>query len=186
MKAIHLFYIFILVILVQLYVPARMIYDQEDILKTGKAFKFKTQPVDPSDPFKGKYIYLNFEASTVPSIDSTWMRQELVYVAISEDDAGFVVAKHVTRMPPEKGDFVKAKVGWYDSQQNILNFSFPFNEFYMNEAKAYDAEVAHRNAQTDSTANDTYALVYVKNGDAVLSNVFINEIPIADYVQEEH
>lgn len=185
MKAIQLFYLYLVVVLAQLYIPAKMILDREDILKTGKAFKFKTQPVDPSDPFKGKYIYLNLEASIVPSNDSTWTRQELVYVVISEDDAGFVVAKHVSRKQPEIGIFVKAKVEWYDSVKKMLIFSYPFNEFYMNEAKAYDAEIAHLNAQTDSTTNTTYALVYVKNGDAVLSNVFINEIPIADYIELE-
>lgn len=183
MKAIHLFYIFIVVVLAQLYLPAKMIFDHEDILKTGEAFKFKTQPIDPSDPFKGKYIYLSFEASTIPSNDSTWMWQELVYITISKDDSGFVAANHVSRKQPDKGNFVKAKVEWYDNVKKRLNISYPFNEFYMNEAKAYDAEIAHRKAQTDSTENNTYALVYVKNGDAVLGNVFINEIPIADYIE---
>ena len=64
-------------------------------------------------------------------------------------------------------------------------FSFPFNEFYMNEAKAYDAELAHAQAQRDSLPNNTYALVYLLKGKAVLDNVFINDIPIADYVEKE-
>lgn len=53
----------------------------------------------------------------------------------------------------------------------------------MNETKAYDAELAH--AQQDSLPNNTYALVYVLNGMGVLDNVFINDVPIADYVEKE-
>ena len=46
--------VFILVALVQLFVPAKMILDREDILDMGKEYKFKTEPIDPNDPFRGK------------------------------------------------------------------------------------------------------------------------------------
>ena len=41
--------IFVLLALVQLYVPARMILQQEAILRTGRTYQFKTAPIDPSD-----------------------------------------------------------------------------------------------------------------------------------------
>lgn len=41
MKTIHIFIVFILVAVAQLILPAQMIFNQEDILKTGTAFKFK-------------------------------------------------------------------------------------------------------------------------------------------------
>lgn len=53
----------------------------------------------------------------------------------------------------------------------------------MDETKAYDAEVAVRNRQQDSLPNNTYAIVYVKNGDAVLNDVIIDAISIKDYVE---
>lgn len=66
-----------------------------------------------------------------------------------------------------------------------MNFNIPFDEFYMNEDKAYDAELVHLEAQRDSLLNNTYALVYVLNGVGVIDNVFINDIPIAKYVEKE-
>ena len=71
MKTIHIFLIFLAVVLVQLVVPAKMIFDKEVILKTGTIYKFKTQPIDPSDPFRGKYVTLNYELNTAESMDST-------------------------------------------------------------------------------------------------------------------
>ena len=51
---------FILLVLVQLFVPANMILEQEDILKNGTPYKFKTAPIDPYDPFRGKYVWLGY------------------------------------------------------------------------------------------------------------------------------
>jgi len=183
MKPLHLFSIFVLVAIAQLFIPSQMILGQKKILSDGTPYKFITQPIDPSDPFKGKYIRLDFEISSLATNDSTWNRQEDVFVVIENDDYGFARVKEVTRQKPEGKDFVEAKVSWYNAYDKELNLSFPFDEFYMNENKAYDAEVAHRDAQRDSIKNNTYALVFIKDGEAVLDNVFINEIPIADFVE---
>lgn len=185
MKSIHIFSIFVVVILAQLFVPAQMIFDLENTIAKGTAYKFKTQPVDPSDPFKGKYIYLNYEIVSVVTNDSIWINDAPIYITLTTDSLGFAMVKEATKEEPQASNYVKAKVNWYDHYQRSVNFSFPFNEFYMNETKAYDAELAHINAQRDSLPNNTYALVYVLNGKGVLDNVFINDVPIAEYVENE-
>ncbi|OUS00508.1 hypothetical protein A9Q86_11105 [Flavobacteriales bacterium 33_180_T64] len=162
-----------------------MIFNRESILKQGIAYKFKTEPVDPSDPFKGKYIYLNYDLRNVEVGDKDWHRKQDVYISIANDSLGFAKAVTASLEKPESGDFVLAKADWYSESTSELRFSFPFNEFYMEESKAYDAEVAHRDAQRDSLPNNTYALVYIKDGEAVLENVFINDIPIATFVENE-
>lgn len=183
MKAIYIFLIFVVVVLAQLFVPAKMIYDQQEIIATGTVYKFKTQPVDPSDPFKGKYIRLNYEMNSAPSNDTTWIPSAPIYIALTADESGFATVKAISKEIPEDFDYLKLKANWYNAYERRVEFSLPFNEFYMNETKAYDAEVVHANAQRDSLPNNTYALVYVLNGKAVLENVFINELPIGDYVE---
>ena len=49
-----------------------------------------------------------------------------------------------------------------------MNFQLPFNTFYMEETKAYDAEMAYVEANRDSLSNNIYALVYIKDDHAVL------------------
>ncbi len=51
---------FALLVLLQIWTPAAMIWNREDVLRSGKAFKFRSAPVDPNDPFRGKYIILSF------------------------------------------------------------------------------------------------------------------------------
>ena len=184
MKTIHIFSLFVLLALIQLSVPAQMIFKRESILNTGIAYKFKTQPVDPSDPFKGKYIFLNYDVNNIKVENRDWQRQQNVYISIANDSLGFVKATSASIKQPKNGMFVKARVDWYSVKDNSLRFTFPFNEFYMEESKAYNAEIAHRNAQRDSLPNNTYALVFVKDGQAVLDNVFINDVPIAKFVEE--
>ncbi|WP_456437918.1 GDYXXLXY domain-containing protein [Psychroserpens sp.] len=184
MKTKYIFILFVILAIVQLGIPAQMINHRESILKEGKPFKFKTEPIDPSDPFKGKYIYLNYELDNYISEDTDWKRSNTIYVSIVNDSLGFVKASAIHKEVPQNGDFVMAKVNRYNSNAKEVRFIFPFNEFYMKESKAYDAEVAHRDAQIDPLSNKTYALVYIKDGEAVLDNVFINDIPIADFVEQ--
>lgn len=188
MKTTYTLIIFMLVGLLQLCIPTQMIFNQESILKNGVAYKFKTQPVDPSDPFKGKYINLNYEKDVFKTKDSLWQRNEPIFVYLTKDNLGFATIETVSRsiLPNNKNNYVKAKAGWYTSYSQELNIKYSFTEYYMEETKAYDAEVAVRNRRRDSMPNNTYALVYIKEGEAVLSDVIIDEISIKDYVEKEH
>ena len=76
--------------LLQWFVPLNMIMQQETILKEGTVFKFKTQPIDPNDPFRGKFVVLNYKANRFNvSDDQQWIRDEPVFVRIQNDANGF-------------------------------------------------------------------------------------------------
>ncbi|WP_055434628.1 GDYXXLXY domain-containing protein [Lacinutrix algicola] len=186
MKLKYIFTLFILVVIAQLFVPMQMIFGQEAVLNNGKAYKFRTQPVDPSDPYRGKYITLRYDINAAVSVDSTWERKQDIYVYFEEDSLGFAKLTEVSKAPLVNAkDYVKTQVNWYNKYDSNVTFNLPFNRFYMEENKAKPAEDAFRIAQRDTLPNNTYALVYVKDGEAVLKDVIINEISIADYVEEK-
>ena len=177
---------FILVALVQLYVPAKMIWDKESVIEAGLEYKFKTTPIDPSDPFRGKYITLNYEENTVIVSDGqNWVKGESIYVSLTTDNLGFAKIKSISKTKPtENGSFVEAKVRYSSGNKSKkLTIDYPFDRYYMEESKAYDAELAHRESQQD-TNQVTYALVSIKNGDAVLKDVLIDGISIRKIVKE--
>lgn len=58
----------VLLCVIQLAVPAFMIVRREHALSMGRAFKFRTAPVDPYDAYRGRYVALNFEAATVKGV----------------------------------------------------------------------------------------------------------------------
>ncbi|WP_299549435.1 GDYXXLXY domain-containing protein [Seonamhaeicola sp.] len=187
MKAGYIFIIFLVVAAVQIVVPTQMILNREEVLNTGAVYKFKTRPVDPADPFRGKYIALDFEADSYKTTNASWDRKEAIFIYLDIDSLGFAEIYKVSKdiLPGLDKDYVKAKVDWYADYNGELNIEYPFNRFYMEESKAYEAEVAVRENQRDSLLNDVYAIVYVKAGESVLKDVIINGMPIKDYVEKE-
>ncbi|WP_439482638.1 GDYXXLXY domain-containing protein [Cyclobacterium plantarum] len=176
--------VFVLLALLQLYVPAKMILDREDILHSGKEYKFKTQPIDPNDPFRGKFIALYYEEAVVEiQSEADWLPGERIFVILTTDKDGFAKAHGLAKeYPADNQDFLKARVGWVtDNGTNMLTIEYPFDRYYMEESKAYDAELAYLESQVDSTQT-AYAVVGIKEGEAVLKEVLINGVPIRELV----
>lgn len=179
--------IFILVALAQLYVPSKMIFDREEILESGTDYKFSTAPIDPSDLFRGKYIILSYKDNVVAvKNEKSWIAGETVYVSLVKDKAGFAKIASVSKEKPTKNqNFVKAEVSAVSSNgTNKLTIYYPFDRYYMEESKAYDAELIYAESAQDST-QIAYALVSVKNGDSVLKDVLIDGVSIREIVKEK-
>lgn len=176
---------FVFVAFAQIYVPASMILEREDILATGKTFKFRTNPVDPNDPMRGKYITLGFDENnyTIQG-EQQFMQGENIFVHLKEDLDGFVEIKNLSsEKPGEDIDFVKAEI-WYINYQNDtsnISINYPFDRYYMEESKAPQADTIYSESLSDTTTI-TYAVVKIKNGEAVLEDVMIDGISIKDLV----
>ena len=171
---------FILLVLVQWFVPGKMIWDKEQVLRKGKIFRFETEPVDPADPFRGRYITLNFKMDTfkvgftpVRGIDGP------IYVLLENDAQGFARIQDVyLKKPVNQNNYVLANCYVTTETDGLLiHITYPFEEFYLQENKAPKAETDFRESMRDSTKK-TYALVKVYNGDAVIENVYINDKPL--------
>lgn len=179
--------VFIFIAFLQIFVPAKMILDREVVLNSGTEYKFKTAPVDPTDPFRGKYVRLNYKERRVDiDNESNWTSGDDIYITLSRDKNGFAKIKSISKEPsPLNEDYFKAIVSLVTSDgSNKLTISYPFNRFYMKESKALAAENAYRKSQAD-TSKVTYALVNIKDGKAVLKDVLIDGISLKDIVSEK-
>lgn len=183
MKVIHMFIGFVVVAVVQIFVPVQMIWQQENILKQGEVYKFKTRPIDPTDPFRGKYITLQYEMNSFSISDTSYVKGDKIQVYLKKDDHGFAKIDTISKTTLEKNkDYVEATI--VDNYKGKVSFKLPFDRFYMEETKAYDAEKAYREVNRDSLKANVYALVYIKEGQAVLKDVIIDGIPIQEYVEK--
>jgi len=183
MKKIALLFL-IVAFLMQWFVPLNMVMQQETILKDGTAFKFKTQPIDPNDPFRGKFVVLNYEADKMDVLnEELWYMGEPVFVRIQEDNEGFAAIASIEKVAPigEK-HFVKAEIErvWRDDPVQV-RIKYPFERFYMEESKAPKAEAMFRNLWRDSTTT-VYGLVVINEGKAALEDVLVDGISIRDAV----
>ena len=176
--------VFLLMVAAQLFVPAKMISNREDVLKNGKEFKFITAPIDPTDPFRGGYISLFFDETQFLLKDKTkWETGEKIYVYLKTDSLGYAKIDNISKDKPVSNiDFIEAKVSYVnnDSKGNTISIEYPFDRFYMEESKAENAETVYGKYQNDSTY-PAYAKVYIKDGDAVLKDVIVKGKSIKDY-----
>ena len=177
---------FVILALVQWVLPGRTIWEKDQILEKGQSFKFKTEPVDPSNPFKGKYIILNFEQSSFSdTVNRGLQSNDKVYVLLSHDHQGYAVIQDISAKEPQSTNaYVQARVYYVSSVKDTItvHLNYPFDEYYMDEYKAPAAETIYRESTAD-TASITYATVKILKGDAVIENVYINDVPIRKLIK---
>src|SRR5438067_13188253 len=90
--------LFAVVALLQVSVPASVIWNRERTLKEGRVWKFRTAPVDPVDAIRGRYIALRFDAETIPrnTLPEEKRSGRPLYVILKEDAAGFAQVDQIT------------------------------------------------------------------------------------------
>lgn len=171
---------FIVVAVAQLAVPGKMIFDKEKILGSGKEFKFQVAPIDPSDPFRGKYILLNFLKNHV-EVDNYYdlKDDQPVYILLEVDEKGFANPVGISVDAPEGKDFIEAKISYHN--RSTVYFDYPFDRFYMDEFKAQGAETLYQQTLRDTSAV-VYASVFITQGRPVLNDVLVNGVSISKLV----
>jgi len=177
---------FVVVALAQLAVVFQMIGQREVVISKGTKFNFKTAPLDPNDPFRGKYISLEFEANKF-EVDSAeqWNYGDKVYVAISENKDGFAAISSVHRdVPKDHLHYILAEVSYMNFKPYEVFILYPFDRFYMEESKAPVAETAYFESAID-TNSVCWAEVFVHNGKAVISDVKIDGVSIVELSRGE-
>lgn len=202
--------VFAFVALAQMAVPAMMIFEREIVLNKGREYKFRSAPRDPYDPFRGKYITMYYASNmTKVSANQEWERGETVYVQFMEDAEGYAVIKSVSKSAPENtSDYLKTTVEYfdnYDDGQNgtaTLSVYYPFDRFYMEESKAYGAEMAYNevpeegwvdegeggswgNQEWENFINETNELYIQLQNPSISLRVYSNTLNEYKYLIEE-
>lgn len=166
-------------------VPMSMIAKREMTLSQGTQYKFRCEPVDPYDAFRGKYVALRIQ----PEGNLTWKGTALeynqeVYVALGTDDDGFVRVDEILLRPPNDRDYVTAKVSWNSAGAEAVSLQFPFDRFYLEENKAPEAERAY-NQSLRREVQDTYISVRVRKGFGVIEELYISDTPLDTFLEEQ-
>ncbi len=87
-------------------------------LLTGKTLVLATMPVDPVDIFRGQYISVRYEISSIPAISGA-EKGSTVYVILKKGEGGIYRYDGASLTEPQ-GDFIKGKVAYvYDKNMNV-------------------------------------------------------------------
>jgi uncharacterized membrane-anchored protein len=165
--------------LFQLGAAASGIARHERTLTEGAGVLLAVAPVDPADPFRGRYVALAFELErdNHPLRGRPPSHNEPVYVVLKVDAQHVATVDYVTADRPSAGLFLKAHSGWQESDTTI-HVSLPFKRYYMNEALAPAAEAAYLEAIRQDSGKKNYARVRLLDGRAVIEAILLDGKPI--------
>lgn len=153
-------------------------------LYNGKEITLATIPVDPSDPFRGDYVSLRFEAEEVPlklvEKEILDRRDRLsgtrVYVSLTEVD-GIYKPTMVTLDKPEKGIYIKGNFqytgrAWdpvtQKETEEVAFIEYSLDKYFVEDNTGLEWERASMNG-------DIIAKVKVFNGYAYLLDIELME-----------
>jgi uncharacterized membrane-anchored protein len=177
--------IFVIVALVQLSVPASVVWKRERTFKYGRVWKFRTAPVDPVDAIRGRYVVLRFAAEEIPSNDEAIRKLDYrttVYFLLKEDAEGFAIVERVSEKPLSGDNVITGESGYWSEQTQHAHF--PFNRFWLTEKNAPAADQAYRETSRRGKQN-AYVTVRVRDGDAMVEQLYIDGQPLADYLRAQ-
>ena len=92
--------VLVMLFVAQLYVPFSMILGSEKVIDSGTLYKFRVALLDPVDPFRGRYVILNIQPSTVMVLDDDCGKYKdmQVSVKLTRDTAGYAVFDGLQRL----------------------------------------------------------------------------------------
>lgn len=175
--------IFLLVALVQLAVPGSVVWKRARTLSYGRIWKFKTEPVDPIDAVRGRYVALRLAAEKVreePGPPEKFDANAQVYLKLKEDVDGFAQVEEISPNKLTGDNIVQAKMGYWSGGWQYVKF--PFDRFWVAEKNAPAAESAYLENSRRGKEN-AYVTVRVRDGDAALEQLYIDNQPLADYLR---
>ena len=133
---------FLIIVLFQLLILVRLTGFNEAILAFGKTVVLQTVPVDPRDIFRGDYVILSYEISTlryIPGIRTVEEGYDASVRLEPRDDAWEAV--EVARVPPEDWDiFITGKV--VDVQSDGVSMEYGIEAYFVPEGEGRAIERA--------------------------------------------
>lgn len=129
---------------------AWMIESRAGVLRDGTPIVLQSEPVDPRDLLRGRYVVLGYRAQRIGGPALATLRAELgqgetiedatVYVTLEEGADGYHAPVAVSLAPPEDGLFIRARASRLARDMAWLFADFGIGRFYTNEHRAPELE----------------------------------------------
>lgn len=164
------FSLFIATALAQLFVPASLILRRENVIKNGKEYALQAAPVDPYDAFRGRYVRISMETTTLPLPPGQSFKEGRKAFAVLETGSdGSTMVKSVSYSKPEGTNYLT--VALRNAGSGNVALIWPFDRYYMEEFMAPEAERLYREKARTDAAQIT---VRVFKGMGVVTGLYVD------------
>ena len=135
--------IFIIIGIFWIVILGGFIAFKEFTLQTGDEILLKTRPVDPRDLFRGDYVILRYDISTINTDTLTYQGSDFkeddrVYVLLNIDDQKIGSLTNIDKNKPKEGIFIEGIVKRV--YNNRLNVEYGIESYFVPEGKGREIE----------------------------------------------
>ena len=169
--------IFLLVLAAPLYL---VIKSESHLSNKDFEYKFRIRPYDPSDPVRGRYIRLFFSVDMYIAAADEFQKNENAHIIVERDGRGWAYFKSAHKETPPAPNYFTAEVKRSHEDKVMVDLSF--DRYYLNEELAPLGETEYRNLASDRDST-FYAVVTIKDGEALLKEVYYKDEPYRDYLR---
>jgi uncharacterized membrane-anchored protein len=185
--------LFLTLCAVQLAIPLAMAYRYERALREGTPYRFHTEPFDPVDAFRGRYVAIRLRLLQAPHPSNQDHVDSEIYAVLDRDADGFATVRTLSRTRPTSGDWVEGTLGEdvYEDRRRFQEDEPPqrptllgtrvelsLDRYYMEEGKAPQAERVTRSLGSQRPQMDVTARVRVRQGLGAIEGLDVNGVPI--------
>ncbi|MFA6187246.1 MAG: GDYXXLXY domain-containing protein [Phycisphaerae bacterium] len=152
----------IFVVALQILMLAFMAGQREYVLRTGKTIYLRTVPVDPRDLFRGDYVTLRYEISTIAEshlrdelskiANNDYMRDKKIYVVLKVDANDVADILYATDKKPQKGAiYICGRIAYPTSgfmfgvEYKTINVRYGIEAYFVEQGKGRQLEQRRRN-----------------------------------------
>lgn len=168
--------------------PWHLIWQQERILSRGERMLFRLAPVDPSDIFRGQYLRLHYQWSSVPNPDTLNVDQ-VAFVCLHKDSSGMAFPGMAYARKPDDCTYLRTRVvsrGYPQASHVMIEVPGSLRRYYLNERSASEADSVYqqllRRADLEGSL-PAMARVRVRNGKARVEDLLFEGEPLRDYLK---
>lgn len=137
-------------------------------LLTGKTIILQTQPVDPFDLFRGQYLVIRYDISSIPiisGVNENSLISQTIYVKLNKNDSSNVYNYGSAYLEkPNEGTFIKGKIKSISHGKILIEYGIEQYFFERN------AEINTRGIQVEVKVDSS--------GQARISRLLKDEKPV--------
>lgn len=134
---------FIIILVFWVVIIGSFIGFKEFTLRTGNAVLLKTVPVDPRDLFRGDYVVLEYEISTINALNMSYKSHDFkekdkIYVLLNVDHKKIAIAIDIDKKKPKEAFFIQGTVT--DIYKDNLSIEYGIESYFVPEGEGLEIE----------------------------------------------
>jgi uncharacterized membrane-anchored protein len=129
---------FLVLVALQAAVPVAMAAVKEAHLAFDSTVRLRTEPIDPLDVFRGRYVRLRYEIGSLP-VEGVASRGTTVYVPLHREGDVWTGSVAVTSPPPD-GTYIRGRVRDDAAPGEAHAIEYGIETYFVDERKAREVE----------------------------------------------